>query len=86
MTAWDHLLASSTLPAGTAWQLLTSPRAGTVVSDGIAVDLSTPQFDLELSVDDLAVEVADGSVVAEVDDASIEVQLGTDAAETEICT
>ena len=75
MTAWSALLAASTLLAGTAWQLLTSPRTGTVVNDGIVAEISTMHIDIEL---------ADTPVLAEVADSPITVELSTEAIEVEI--
>lgn len=80
MTAWDRLLAKSSLAVGTAWEHLASLLAGgsgIVVSDGIAVEVTEMAVDatvedtpVEASVDLSPVEaqVEDNSIIAEVEE------------------
>lgn len=90
MTAWQKLLAASTLSAGTAWALISSPKtglgAGLVVNDGVAVELAESdvavevldmQVDVEVDATPVAVEVDSGAVVVEVELAPLEIEVTT---------
>ncbi len=62
MTAWSELLANSALPSGTAWELLTSPAAGgtgTVVNDGITVDIVSADLEALLADEPIIVEICE---------------------------
>lgn len=68
MTAWAKLLAASQLLAGTAWQLISSPKvggAGLIVNDGVTAEIG----------DETAVEVDLGSAEVEVQSTSIEIEV-----------
>jgi len=54
MSAWDKLLAASSLLAGTAWQLISSPKTGS----GSGSTVYVQQIDVRLD---------DGTVSASVD-------------------
>ena len=71
MTAWQRLKALSALAAGTAWQLISAPKTGVVVNDGIAATVDDIAVTVSLTDARSVVELAPTSVVAEVVDASI---------------
>jgi len=51
MTAWQKLLACSQLLAGTAWELISSPKtgsAGVVINDGVTVEVNTMDIEIQL--------------------------------------
>lgn len=62
MTAWTELLANSALPSGTAWELLTNPAAsgtGTVVNDGVAVEVTIGDIETTLADEPIIVEICE---------------------------
>jgi len=75
MTAfYQRLLAASSLPSGTVWDLITHPRTvgtGLVVNDGISLELSTMTFDVEIDEQGLDVQVSDEVPVIELNDNTI---------------
>ena len=75
MTAWDSLKAASSLLVGNAWTLISNPRTGVVVNDGITVELGTMQVDVELQDSPITAEVVDTSYVVEVSTQVIEVEI-----------
>lgn len=77
MTAWAALLAASSLPSGTAWQLLNAPRTGTgvVVNDGIAAEVAPMEVFAEVQDAPEIVEVADTAIEAVVAAGPIEVEI-----------
>lgn len=63
MTAWQKLIAGSTLPSGTAWQHLNAQGGGSgagdiFIYDEIGVELMAQDYDVELS-GELNVELED---------------------------
>ena len=80
MTAWQNLIAKSSIAVGTAWDHLASLLAvgtGVVVSDGITVEVDQMVVDatvedtpVEASVDLSQVEaqVEDNPIIAEVEE------------------
>jgi hypothetical protein len=81
MTAWAKLLAASQLLAGTAWQLISSPKvggAGLIVNDGVTA---------EIGDEPVAVEVAGATMVeVNLDSQDVAAQIGTIEIEVEIAT
>jgi len=63
MSAWDKLLAASSLLAGTAWQLISSPKTGS----GSGATVYVQQIDVRLDDGNVS-----SSVVVDVD--SVELQ------------
>jgi hypothetical protein len=71
MMFWQHLLAASSLPAGTAWELITHPRtggAGVVVNNGIAIALADSAVQVAIADASRAIVVADSQLTAVVAD------------------
>lgn len=74
MTAWQKLIAGSTLPSGTAWQHLNAQGGGSGAGDiyiygELGVELVAQQYDIELAGD---LEVAlDDELTVELDDETI---------------
>lgn len=77
MSAWTDLLARSSIAIGTAWQHLTSPllAGGTVVNDGIAVEVEEMLIDAEVEDTALDATVDISPVEADVEDNSIIVEV-----------
>lgn len=79
MTAfYQRLLAASSLPSGTVWDLITHPRTGgtgLVVNDGISVELSTMTFDVEIDEQGLVAQVIDEVPVIEINDNTIIIEV-----------
>lgn len=86
MTAWIKLLAASRLSSGTAWQLISDPKAGggVIVSDGIAVDLADSPYEAEFQPMQIDVELSETAVAVEVADTAIEVEINPEPIELEI--
>jgi hypothetical protein len=86
MTAWQKLLAASSLTSGTAWQLISNPRigSGVVVNDGIAVDVAEEPFLVELDAMQLDVELSDAAVEVELADAVVVAEISPEPIEVEI--
>lgn len=87
MTAWARLLAASQLVAGTAWQLISSPKSGgsgVVVNDGIAVELTNPDWSVEVQMAVVEVELTAPQIVVELAEQSIAVELAAAPIEVEI--
>lgn len=76
MTAWTQLTQHSTLPSGTAWQHLNAQLAsgGTIVNDGITVDIEFSSVDAEIADDAILAEINDTGIVVELDE-GIEVEV-----------
>lgn len=75
MSAWDTLVANSSLGSGTAWQHLAAQQGGgVVVNDGIAVEVV--EMDVDVQLDDAVIEAAldDAPVEAVANDEVIEVE------------
>ena len=79
MTAfYQRLLAASSLPSGTVWDLVTHPctgGTGLVVNDGISVELSTMTFDVEIDEQGLVAQVIDEVPVIEINDNTIIIEV-----------
>jgi len=76
MTAWEQLRANSTLPSGTAWQLLSSPRrSGLIINDGVAVEVAEMPVEVEVLLDAVEASVEDNAIVVELDDTGIEAEV-----------
>jgi hypothetical protein len=79
-TAWDQLIANSTLSSGTAWQHLQNQEGGgagtgVVINDGLHVELV--EMEIQTQLDDSGVSVT-------LDDSPVEVVLDTEAIVVEI--
>lgn len=62
MTAWSELLANSALSSGTAWELLTNPATGgtgTVINDGVAVEVTIGDIETTLADEPIIVEICE---------------------------
>ena len=62
MTAWTELLANSALTSGTAWELLTNPATsgtGTVINDGVAVEVAIGDIETTLADEPIIVEICE---------------------------
>lgn len=73
MTAWQKLIAGSTLPSGTAWQHLNAQGGGGAgdifIYGELGVELVAQQYDIELAGN---LEVAlDDELTVELDDETI---------------
>lgn len=89
MTAWAKLLAASQLLAGTAWQLISSPKVGgvgLVVSDGVAVELDLSAALAEVADMQIDAEVNLAPVVAEIQTGAVEVEVAAAPIEVEIAS
>lgn len=87
MTAWEKLLAASSLLAGTAWQLIGSPKtggAGLVVNDGVAVELSDASLYAEIEPMQIEVELAEPTVTVDLADMAITAEISPEPIEVEI--
>ncbi|OPZ07197.1 MAG: hypothetical protein BWZ07_03372 [Alphaproteobacteria bacterium ADurb.BinA280] len=88
MTAWTKLLAASAISAGTAWQLISSPKIGTgvVINDGVSVELATQTLDVEVPEMQVEVELAAAPIEVEVAVVGIDVEVESTPIEVEIST
>lgn len=87
MTAWAKLLACSQLLAGTAWQLISSPKTGgtgLVVNDGVAVEIEIDAAQAEVADMQIEVAVNAAPVTAEVQQDAVAVEVATAPIEVEI--
>lgn len=77
MTAWEQLRANSTLPSGTAWRLLSSPRRSglIIINDGVAVEVAEMPVEVEVLLDAVEASVEDNAIVVELDDTGIEAEV-----------
>ena len=78
ITFAEYLVAASSLPSGTVWDLITHPRTGgtgLVVNDGISVELSTMTFDVEIDEQGLVAQVIDEVPVIEINDNTIIIEV-----------
>lgn len=77
MTAWQRLLAASSLAIGTAWDLITHPKtgcAGTVVSNGATVSIAPGinaaltdfHFDIALDMTGFSAAIEDPQITVSV--------------------
>lgn len=68
MTAWEWLKSRSSLLAGSAWDLLTHPAAGSgvVINDGYFVEMTTMEVETTLLDTPVLVEVPDQSLTVEI--------------------
>ena len=74
----EYLVAASSLPSGTVWDLITHPRTGgtsLVVNDGISVELSTITFDVDIDEQGLVAQVIDEVPVIEINDNTIIIEV-----------
>lgn len=82
MSAWDKLLAASSLLAGTAWELISSPKTGggsTVYVQQIQSVLADPVITASVADDIIRSHVTDGTItsIITVDDVETSLPDGT---------
>lgn len=76
VTAWELLRAASSLPSGTAWELLNSPKqGGLVINDGVAVEVQEVLVEAIISTEMIEAIVDDNQIVVELDDTSLEAEV-----------
>lgn len=81
MTAWQRLLAASSLAIGTAWDLITHPKtggAGTVVSNGATIALADASLTAALDESAFAVALETAGFAVAVTSAQITVSVAPD--------
>lgn len=89
MNFWQRIVASSSLSTGTVWELLSNPKptvvqppnntfSGTIISDGIDINIETEQFTVELQENNMEIFITQNSIEIYITEEPIEISISTE--------